>query len=213
MLAVIDYGAGNLRSVMHALKHLQAPDLRLARHGSELAGATKIILPGVGAFGASMEQMRRRDLVAPLLDALASGVPYLGICVGMQMLFDIGEEMGEHKGLGIIPGRVLRFPAFLDRKVPHMGWNQLDLKKRSPLFHRLDERSHVYFVHSYYCAPQDTSAVIAAVDYGLEFAAAVQSGNIYGLQFHPEKSQINGLRILKNFLRIEELSDDNLPGD
>ncbi len=213
MLAVIDYGAGNLRSVMHALKHLQAHDLRLARHGSELAGATKIILPGVGAFGASMEQMRRRDLVAPLLDALASGVPYLGICVGMQMLFDVGEEMGEHKGLGIIPGRVLRFPAFLDRKVPHMGWNQLDLKKRSPLFHRLDERSHVYFVHSYYCAPQDTSAIIAAVDYGLEFAAAVQSSHIYGVQFHPEKSQINGLRILKNFLRIEELSDDNLPGD
>ncbi len=213
MLAVIDYGAGNLRSVMHALKHLQAPDLRLARHGSELAGATKIILPGVGAFGASMEQMRRRDLVAPLLDALASGVPYLGICVGMQMLFDVGEEMGEHRGLGIVPGRVLRFPAFLDRKVPHMGWNQLDLKKRSPLFCQLADRSHVYFVHSYCCAPQDTNAIIASVHYGLEFAAAVQSGNIYGVQFHPEKSQINGLRILKNFLRIEELSDDNLPGD
>ncbi len=213
MLAVIDYGAGNLRSVLHALKHLQAQNLRLARYGSELEGASKIILPGVGAFGAGMEQMRRRDLVVPLLDALASGVPYLGICVGMQMLFDVGEEMGEHKGLGVIPGRVLRFPEFPDRKVPHMGWNQLDLKNCSALFHKLDEGSHVYFVHSYYCAPQDRSAIIAAVDYGLEFAAAVQSGSIYGVQFHPEKSQVNGLRILKNFLRIEELADDNLPGN
>ena len=213
MLAVIDYGAGNLRSVLHALKHLQARNLRLAQHGSELAGASKIILPGVGAFGAGMEQMRRRDLVAPLLDALASGVPYLGICVGMQMLFDVGEEMGEHEGLGVIPGRVLRFPEFPDRKVPHMGWNQLDLKNCSALFHKLAEGSHVYFVHSYYCAPQDPSAIIAAVDYGLEFAAAVQSGSVYGVQFHPEKSQVNGLRILKNFLRIEELADDNLPGN
>lgn len=213
MLAVIDYGAGNLRSVLHALKHLQAQNLRLVQHGSELEGASKIILPGVGAFGAGMEQMRRRDLVAPLLDALASGVPYLGICVGMQMLFDVGEEMGEHEGLGVIPGRVLRFPAFADRKVPHMGWNQLELKHCSGLFHKLDEGSHVYFVHSYYCAPRDRRAIIAAVDYGLEFAAAVQSGSIYGVQFHPEKSQVNGLQILKNFLRIEELADDNLPGN
>ncbi|MCY4537855.1 MAG: imidazole glycerol phosphate synthase subunit HisH [Chloroflexi bacterium] len=213
MLAVIDYGAGNLRSVLHALKHLQAHNLRLVQHGSELNGASKIILPGVGAFGAGMEQMRRRDLVAPLLDALANGIPYLGICVGMQMLFDVGEEMGEHKGLGVIPGRVLRFPDFPDRKVPHMGWNQLELKGSSALFRKLGESSHVYFVHSYYCAPQDRSATIAAVDYGLEFAAAVQSGNVYGVQFHPEKSQVNGLRILNNFLRIEELADDNLPGN
>jgi len=205
MLAVIDYGAGNLRSVLHALKHLQAHNLRLVQHGSELDGASKIILPGVGAFGAGMEQMRRRDLVAPLLDALAGGIPYLGICVGMQMLFDVGEEMGEHEGLGVIPGRVRRFPTFPDRKVPHMGWNQLDLKSRSGLFHKLDEGSHVYFVHSYFCAPQDPSAIIAAVDYGLEFAAAVQSGSIYGVQFHPEKSQVNGLRILDNFLRIDPL--------
>lgn len=205
MLAVIDYGAGNLRSVLHALKHLQAQNLRLARQGSELRGASKIILPGVGAFGAGMQQMRERDLVAPLLDALASGIPYLGICVGMQMLFDIGEEMGEHKGLGVIAGRVKRFPAFPDRKVPHMGWNQLDFKRRAGLFHELDAGSHVYFVHSYYCAPQDPRAIIAAVEYGIEFAAAVQCDNIYGVQFHPEKSQANGLRILDNFLRIEPL--------
>ena len=207
MLAVIDYGAGNLRSVLHALKHLRADNLRLAQHGSQLAGASKIILPGVGAFGASMQQMRQRDLVAPLLDALAEGIPYLGICVGMQMLFDAGEEMGEHQGLGLIPGRVLRFPQFPDRKVPHMGWNQLNFKGRSALFRGLDQGSRVYFVHSYYCAPQDAGATIAAVDYGLEFAAAVQCGSIYGVQFHPEKSQVNGLRILKNFLGIEPLGD------
>ena len=213
MLAVIDYGAGNLRSVVHALKHLQAHNMRLVEHGSELDGASKIILPGVGAFGAGMEQMRQRDLVAPLLDAFARGIPYLGICVGMQMLFDIGEEMGEHEGLGIIPGRVIRFPDFPDRKVPHMGWNQLDVQERSALFQGLDKRSHVYFVHSYYCAPEDAGAIIASVDYGVEFAAAVQSGNIYGVQFHPEKSQRNGLRILNNFLRIQELAHDNLPGN
>lgn len=205
MLAVIDYGAGNLRSVLHALRHLGVEDLRLAQHGSALAGASKIILPGVGAFGASMEQMRARDLAAPLLDALARGVPYLGICVGMQMLFDVGEEMGEHRGLGIIAGRVRRFPAFADRKVPHMGWNQLDLSGGSALFAGLDGRSHVYFVHSYYCEPRDRSAVIARVDYGLEFAAAVQCGSIYGVQFHPEKSQMAGLQILSNFLGIEPL--------
>ena len=213
MLAVIDYGAGNLRSVVHALKHLQAQNMRLVERGSELDGASKIILPGVGAFGAGMEQMRQRDLVAPLLDAFARGIPYLGICVGMQMLFDLGEEMGEHEGLGIIPGRVIRFPDFPDRKVPHMGWNQLDVQERSALFQGLDKRSHVYFVHSYYCAPEDAGAIIASVDYGVEFAAAVQSGNIYGVQFHPEKSQRNGLRILNNFLRIQELAHDNLPGN
>lgn len=210
MLAVIDYGAGNLRSVMHALKHLKAPNMRLVQQGSDLDGATKIILPGVGAFGASMEQMRQRDLVAPLLDALAGGIPYLGICVGMQMLFDVGEEMGEHKGLGIVPGRVVRFPDFADRKVPHMGWNQLDTKGRSALFAGLDEGSHVYFVHSYYCAPQDENAIIASVDYGIQFAAAVGCGNVYGVQFHPEKSQRNGLQILNNFLQIQELAHDNL---
>ena len=213
MLAVIDYGAGNLRSVVHALKHLRAQNMRLVERGSELDGASKIILPGVGAFGAGMEQMRQRDLVAPLLDAFARGIPYLGICVGMQMLFDLGEEMGEHEGLGIIPGRVIRFPDFPDRKVPHMGWNQLDVQERSALFQGLDKRSHVYFVHSYYCAPEDAGAIIASVDYGVEFAAAVQSGNIYGVQFHPEKSQRNGLRILNNFLRIQELAHDNLPGN
>lgn len=202
MLAVIDYGAGNLRSVVHALRRLNATDMRVVQQPEQLAGAEKIILPGVGAFGACMAQMHKQDLVAPLKDALAAGIPYLGICVGMQMLFDAGEEMGEHAGLGILGGRVIRFPHFADRKVPHMGWNQLNFRRDSELLKGLGEENYVYFVHSYYCAPTDGDMVVASVDYGFDFAAFVQQGNIFGVQFHPEKSQNTGLRILANFLRI-----------
>lgn len=202
MLAVIDYGAGNLRSVVHALHHLKVTDLQVVQRPEQLAGAEKIILPGVGAFGACMAQMHEQRLVAPLKDALASGIPYLGICVGMQMLFDVGEEMGEHAGLGILGGRVIRFPHFADRKVPHMGWNQLNFRRASALLQGLGEENYVYFVHSYYCAPTDSATVVASVNYGVEFAAFVQRGNIFGMQFHPEKSQKTGLRILANFLRI-----------
>jgi len=202
MLAVIDYGAGNLRSVLHALKHLHVTDLRLVQRPDQLSGAEKIILPGVGAFGACMDQMHRQDLVEPLKDALAAGIPYLGICVGMQMLFEVGEEMGEHAGLGVLGGRVIRFPHFVDRKVPHMGWNQLKFRRESDLLNGLGEENYVYFVHSYYCAPTDQDTVVASVDYGVEFAAFVQQDNMYGVQFHPEKSQKIGLQILANFLRI-----------
>lgn len=202
MLAVIDYGAGNLRSVVHALKHLNVTEMQVVQRPEQLAGAEKIILPGVGAFGACMAQMRKQELVAPLKDALEAGIPYLGICVGMQMLFDVGEEMGEHAGLGILGGRVIRFPHFDDRKVPHMGWNQLNFRRASALLKGLGEEAYVYFVHSYYCAPSDSDTVVASVDYGVEFAAFVQRGNIFGVQFHPEKSQKTGLRILANFLRI-----------
>ncbi len=200
MLAIIDYGAGNLRSVLHGLKHLGLRDMQLVQSPEQLVGASKIILPGVGAFGAGMAQMRARKLVAPLKAALAAGIPYLGICVGMQMLYEVGEEMGEHIGMGILGGRVLRFPNFSDRKVPHMGWNQLNIRAESALLDGLDERSYAYFVHSYYCAPSDDDTVISSVDYGIEFAAIVQQDNIYGVQFHPEKSQSTGLRILSNFL-------------
>ncbi len=202
MLAIIDYGAGNLRSVLHGLKHLGLRDMQLVQSPEQLVGASKIILPGVGAFGAGMAQMRARKLVAPLKAALAAGIPYLGICVGMQMLYEVGEEMGEHIGMGILGGRVLRFPNFNDRKVPHMGWNQLNIRAESALLDGLDERSYAYFVHSYYCAPSDDYTVISSVDYGIEFAAIVQQDNIYGVQFHPEKSQSTGLRILSNFLSL-----------
>ncbi len=202
MLAVIDYGAGNLRSVLHALKHLQARDIQLVQNPRQLQGASKIILPGVGAFGAGMAQLRKQELVAPLQDALAAGIPYLGICVGMQILYEIGEEMGEHAGLGILGGRVVRFPHFAQRKVPHMGWNQLEIRRESALLRGLAAGSFVYFVHSYYCAPADPRTVAAAADYGFPFAAIVEREHIFGVQFHPEKSQATGLRILDNFLKL-----------
>lgn len=202
MLAVIDYGAGNLRSVLHSLKHLGAENMQLVRTPEELEGAEKIILPGVGAFGASMQQMHKQELVEPVRQAIADGIPYLGICVGMQMLFDVGEEMGEHEGMGILAGRVVRFPHFEDRKVPHMGWNQLDIKKESGLLADLSEENYAYFVHSYYCAPDNHDDIVASVDYGVDFTAIVQRDNIYGVQFHPEKSQKTGLQILTNFLNL-----------
>ena len=202
MLAVIDYGAGNLRSVLHALRHLGQSNMQVIQEPQPLHRADKIILPGVGAFGACMAQMRAQRLIEPLKAALAEGIPYLGICVGMQMLYEVGEEMGEHDGLGVLGGRVVRFPQFSERKVPHMGWNQLNIRKESALLTGLKPQSHTYFVHSYYCAPSNPETIVASVDYGLEFAAMVQRDNIFGVQFHPEKSQRAGLKILSNFLRI-----------
>lgn len=202
MLAVIDYGAGNLRSVVHALKHLGVEDMRIVQTPEEMQGADKIILPGVGAFGAGMQQMHKQGLVEPVREAINAGTPYLGICVGMQMLFDIGEEMGEHEGMGILAGRVVRFPEFTDRKVPHIGWNQLDIRQESGLLDHLSEDNYAYFVHSYYCAPENPDDIVAVVDYGIDFTAVVQRDNVYGVQFHPEKSQKTGLQILTNFLNL-----------
>lgn len=202
MLAVIDYGAGNLRSVLHALKHLGAPNVKLAAVPGDLEGADKIILPGVGAFGAGMQQLREQGLVEPLRAALAEGVPYLGICLGMQFLFERSDEMGEHEGLGILPGYVTRFPPFPDLKVPHMGWNQLQTHGDTALLAGLPDPSYAYFVHSYYCVPSDERDVLITADYGGSFTAGVRRDNVFGVQFHPEKSQRTGLRILKNFLDL-----------
>ncbi len=200
MLAVIDYGAGNLRSVLHALTYLGCGDLRLVREPHEMDGAHKIILPGVGAFGAGMQQLHRQGLVGPLINAIKRGIPYLGICLGMQFLFERSDEMGHHEGLGLLPGRVTRFPPHPTLKIPHMGWNQLNPRKASPLLENLQPGSFAYFVHSYYCAPENETDIVAAVDYGISFTAVVQRGNVFGVQFHPEKSQQTGLQILSNFL-------------
>lgn len=209
-LAVVDYGAGNLRSVLHALGHLGMDDIRLAQSPDELDGANKIILPGVGAFGAGMAQLREQGLIEPIKAALADGVPYLGICLGMQFLFESSDEMGDHVGFGVLPGNVTRFPERPGLKVPHMGWNQLTVTRPTPLFDRLGDGDYAYFVHSYYCVPEEQSDVIATVTYGDPFAVAVQRDNIYGVQFHPEKSQRTGLRILENFLRLPVLVKGNV---
>lgn len=202
MLAVIDYGAGNLRSVLHALKHLNAQHVQLVRTPEDLRGTEKIILPGVGAFGAGMQQLHLQNLVAPLKQLLAEGVPYLGICLGMQFLFETSDEMGNHAGLGILPGCVTRFPAFENLKVPHMGWNQLEIKQESALLKHITDKSYAYFVHSYYCQPARESDILLSVNYGIEFTAGIAHKNIYGVQFHPEKSQQTGLQILRNFLAL-----------
>ena len=201
MLAVIDYGAGNLRSVLHALHHLGADSFQLVHSPDDLHGAHKIILPGVGAFGAGMNQLQQQGLVEPLRAAIAAGTPYLGICLGMQFLFEHSDEMGMHAGLGVLPGTVTRVPQ-MALKVPHMGWNELKFRADSPLFAGLTTGSMAYFVHSYYCQPADPADSIATVDYGIPFTAAVGRDNIFGVQFHPEKSQRVGLRILSNFLEL-----------
>ncbi len=204
MLAVIDYGAGNLRSVLHALHHLGVGDVHLVRTPDDLNGADKLILPGVGAFGAGMQQLREQGLVEVIRAAVAAGTPYLGICLGMQFLFETSDEMGDHAGLGILPGRVTRFVNRPDLKVPHMGWNQVDVQRPSAIFTDLPAPAHAYFVHSYYCVAADPADTTATVTYGDPFCVAVQRDNIYGVQFHPEKSQQTGLRVLQNYL--------NLPG-
>ena len=202
MLAVIDYGAGNLRSVVHALANLGVSDLRIARGPQDLAGAERIILPGVGAFGAGMDQLRAQGLVKPIQDAAAAGIPILGICLGMQYLFESSDEMGQHEGLGLLPGRVTRFPELAGLKVPHMGWNQIDAVRESPLLGGVEPGSYAYFVHSYYCVPRDAADLLLTSTHGFPFAAAVQHGNLVGVQFHPEKSQRTGLQILANFMEF-----------
>ena len=202
MLAVIDYGAGNLRSVLHTLNYLNAENIQLVQSPEQLEGAEKIILPGVGAFGAGMQKLHEQELVGPLKAEITNGTPYLGICLGMQFLFAESDEMGNHKGLDILPGTVTRFPERPGLKVPHMGWNQLIQCKESALLNGLPSPAEVYFVHSYYCIPENRDDVLFTTDYGEPFTAGVQRDNIYGVQFHPEKSQRTGIRILANFLEM-----------
>ncbi|MEO0560638.1 MAG: imidazole glycerol phosphate synthase subunit HisH [Chloroflexota bacterium] len=202
MLAVIDYGAGNLRSVMHALGYLKAKDVKLVQSPSDMDGAQKIILPGVGAFGAGIQKLHEQALVEPIKVAIANGVPYFGICLGMQFLFERSDEMGDHEGFGVLSGKVTRFEDRPGLKVPHMGWNALQPRQTTSLLDGLPDPSFAYFVHSYYCVPDDESDVLITADYGEPFTAGVQRDNVYGVQFHPEKSQRTGLRILKNFLEM-----------
>jgi glutamine amidotransferase len=197
MLTVIDYGVGNLRSVHMALRRLGVEPL-ITADAAEVRRAQAVILPGVGAFGDSMANLRALGLERPIREIIAGGVPFMGICVGLQLLFDVGEELGEHRGLGILAGRVRRFAS--DLVVPHMGWNQIDQQRAVPLFDGVADGSYAYFVHSYYVAPEDPSVVAATTHYGLDYASVVARDNLYAIQFHPEKSQDVGARILHNFL-------------
>jgi imidazole glycerol-phosphate synthase subunit HisH len=198
---LIDAGTGNLRSVQKALEKLGVAVLRSDDPEKVLSGK-RVVLPGVGAFGQFMSGLRQCGLDDAIKEIAGREVPLLGICVGMQALFEVGEELGQHAGLGLLPGRVTRFAESLSVKIPHTGWNQIDAHNEAPLFRGIGSGGYVYFNHSYYCQPENPSHVTATTNHGLTYACAVQSRNIFGLQFHPEKSQQVGLQILKNFLEI-----------
>jgi glutamine amidotransferase len=196
-VALIDYGAGNVRSVYNALKFLGA-DVRLTADAGEIGAARRVVLPGVGAFGDCVRGLKERGLWETTQSCLTDGRPFLGICVGYQMLFEGSEESPGITGLGFFPGKVRRFST-PGLKVPQIGWNGLDLSPH-PLWQGLGKNPHVYFVHSYYCEPKDPAIVTARCTYGETFAAAAAHGPVAGVQFHPEKSQGTGLAILGNFL-------------
>jgi glutamine amidotransferase len=203
MIAIVDYGVGNLRSVQKALERVGATAV-VSADPATLDRAQGIVLPGVGAFGDGMDHLRARHLVDPILRQVDKDKPLLGICLGMQLLFEESVEMGLHRGLGLLPGRVMRFPEG-SLKVPHIGWNQLHPSGAGPemdILSGIAEGGYAYFVHSYYVAPTEPRDVLASTDYGLEFASVVGRGRIYGAQFHPEKSQDVGLRLLENFARL-----------
>ncbi len=200
MITMIDYGGSNLRSVQKALEFVGA-QVTVTDDPAGVARAEKLVLPGVGAFGAGMKALRERGLAEAVSAAAHHAIPLLGICLGMQFLFETSEEMGAHEGLGLVRGRVIRFsPNGL--VVPHMGWNQIEPTREHPLLAGVAPGSYSYFVHSYYCVPTDAAATLATTDYGQPFTAIVAQDNIYGIQFHPEKSQQVGLQILRNFVGL-----------
>ena len=198
MIALIDYGAGNVRSVRKALLAVGA-DVTLTQSPEVVLGADKVVLPGVGAFADCMENLARLRLIDPVKAVVAGGVPFLGICVGMQVLFEYGEELGGHVGLGLLPGRVVQFTIDPALKVPHTGWNEVEPVTESPLLAELPAAPWTYFNHGFYCraSPDDT---LATTDYGGPFASVVGRGKLYGVQFHPEKSQHIGLQVMRNFV-------------
>ncbi|MCW1916393.1 imidazole glycerol phosphate synthase subunit HisH [Luteolibacter sp. GHJ8] len=199
MTGIIDYGAGNLRSVANAV-HALGIEPRLVSKASDLEGVSHLILPGVGAFGDCMAELSKRDLIEPVRDWAKAGKPYFGICLGYQILFEGSEEAGGTEGLGVFPGSVRRFRED-GRKIPHMGWNAaLPVKPEDELWEGLGEFPYFYFVHSYFPEPADPAIVAMRTEYGETFASAIRSGAVVGTQFHPEKSQQAGLRLLGNFL-------------
>lgn len=200
-IAIIDYQMGNLRSVQKALEHVGAQAV-ITDDPNKIAEARKVILPGVGSFGDAMRELRARHLPAPIIESVQSGKPFLGICLGLQLLFERGFEGTEHQGLGVLAGDVVRFAANDDRKVPHMGWNQVRAEQDCKLLDGIAPNSHFYFVHSYYVRPTDESVVWLTTDYGQQFCAAIWRDNLFATQFHPEKSQRDGLKLLENFANL-----------
>ncbi|MFT7859965.1 MAG: imidazole glycerol phosphate synthase subunit HisH [Sulfurimonas sp.] len=203
MIAIVDYNMGNLASVQNAFAKL-GKETVVESDPAKFQNYDKLLLPGVGAFGDAMEHLRERDMIEPIKEFAASGKPILGICLGMQLLFESSEEFGAHAGLGLIKGKVTRFDEskFEEKlKVPHMGWNRMFTKKH-PLFEGLDDMHYLYFVHTYHVNCDDENDIIGRTNYGYEFTSAVAHDNIMGIQPHPEKSHTNGLKILENFIKL-----------
>lgn len=207
MIAIIDYGMGNLRSVQKGFEKVGS-EACVTADPRVVLEAERVVLPGVGAFADCMANLEQAGFVEPILKVIAQGRPFLGICLGLQLLFTESEEFGSHRGLDVIPGRVLRFPEGMRDgtealKVPHMGWNQIHFKDRAPVFAGIEDGANVYFVHSYYVRPDDEAVVATTTGYGIDFCSAIRKDNIVATQFHPEKSQDIGLRILKNFAEMK----------
>ncbi|HPX60652.1 MAG TPA: imidazole glycerol phosphate synthase subunit HisH [Deltaproteobacteria bacterium] len=206
MIAIIDYGMGNLRSVQKGFERVGAEAV-VTDDPRVVLESERVVLPGVGAFRDCMRNLEQAGFVEPILKVIAEGRPFLGICVGMQLLLTDSVEFGLYRGLNVIPGHVLRFPEGMrengeNLKVPHMGWNQLDFRRHPPAFADIGQGANVYFVHSYYAKPDDEAAVAATTSYGIQFCSAIWKDNVVATQFHPEKSQEVGLRILKNFAEM-----------
>ena len=205
MITIVDYHMGNLRSVQRGIERAGGEAL-ISSEPAEIAEAEKLVLPGVGAFGDAMHELRRRDLVGPIRDFIASGRPFLGICLGLQLLFERSDEHGEHEGLGVLAGDVVRFELPRTLKVPHMGWNTVERASDAPVLRDVHDGTHFYFVHSHYVRPADASVVALQCDYGGKFCAMVWRDNIYATQFHPEKSQADGLKILSAFAELPSVA-------
>lgn len=201
MIAIIDYDAGNLKSVEKALKYL-GQDVIVSRDSSEILQADKVILPGVGSFGDAMNNLDHFNLVDTIKKVAEKDTPFLGICLGLQLLFEKSDETPGAEGLGILKGEILRIPPKEGLKIPHMGWNSLNIKPQARLFDGIANNAYVYFVHSYYLKAEDENIVAALTEYSTHIHASVESGNIFACQFHPEKSSDVGLRILKNFASL-----------
>lgn len=202
MIAIIDYDAGNIKSVEKALQKLGA-DVVITKDADVILSADKVILPGVGAFGDAMTNLKKYDLVSVIKQVVERKIPFLGICLGLQLLFERSDETPGVEGLGILKGEVLRIPDNGNLKIPHMGWNSLHLQNDGRLFEGLSEESYVYFVHSYYLKAEEPEIVKATTEYGVTIHASVEKGNVFACQFHPEKSSDVGLQILKNFVELK----------
>lgn len=201
MIAIIDYDAGNIKSVENALRSI-GEDVVITRSKAEILAADGVILPGVGAFGDAMEKLHSYDLVEVIKQVAGERKPFLGICLGLQLLFESSEESPGVKGLGILPGKVLRIPAGEGLKIPHIGWNSLSFPHPGKLFQGIAENAYVYFVHSYYLQAQDEHIVTAVTEYGVQIHASVEKDNVFACQFHPEKSSDVGMNILRNFVDL-----------